>query len=377
MLLNRQITGLILLIFLNSFWLISCATVPNQQSSTPTAPKVRNSAELAKKENRGWLGVYTRQVTPEQIKANNLTDSGIAIHNIEQDGPADIGGIKKGDILLKLDGQKLPFDHSLGILSKLIKSAGYGKSVKLEVIRNGRKQILDVILNRTREEEQADLKKQTDIAEQAFNAGRLDEALGIYMKLLEKEETWEGGLGGSALKVILKMKSPPPIPEEANKHFIYGNTALKNAKTPEDAEVALVEYYLALKFAPWVAEYFWNISLAHEQKEEYLEAEKVLQLYTIAATKNLDPQQIKDIEEKRFQLEYKAKGKEEENKKLVVAQEQQKQARQRILQQREQCLKKVQAEADGRMWNIFESNQAFSRWIDSARARCKTTYSVD
>ncbi|MBN4078090.1 PDZ domain-containing protein, partial [Nitrospina gracilis] len=139
MLLKRHVTGLILIIFLNSFWLISCATAPNQQSSTSTTPKVRNSAELAKKENRGWLGVYTKPVTPQQIKANHLTDSGILIHNIEKDGPADIGGIKKGDILIKIDGQNIPFKLSLGVLQKTIKSAGYGKSVKVEVVRNGRK----------------------------------------------------------------------------------------------------------------------------------------------------------------------------------------------------------------------------------------------
>ncbi|MBN4078188.1 hypothetical protein JYT29_02535, partial [Nitrospina gracilis] len=172
-------------------------------------------------------------------------------------------------------------------------------------------------------------------------------------------------------------KTPPPIPEEANKHFIYGNTALKNSQKPEDIEVALNEYYLALKFAPWVPEYFWNISLAHEQKEEYFEAKAALQLYTKAASKNLNPQQIKDIENKRFQLEYKAKRNKEKKKGLAIAQEQKNQARQHILQQREQCLKRVQAEADKKMWNIFESYQTFDRWHEAAMARCKTTYSVD
>lgn len=224
---------------------------------------------------------------------------------------------------------------------------------------------------------QAELQKQKDTAEQAVKAGRLDEALGIFLKLLEEAGTYDSDLGGSAMAVVQKMETPPPIPEQARKHFIYANTALKNAQKLEDVAVALGEYYKALKLAPWVSEYFWNLSLAYKQHEDYLEARDALKIYFSAERKNLNPQQIKAIQENIYQLEYRAQEKVRKMKELGMAQERKRQARQRILQQRERCLKKVQDAAGARAWNIFESYQSYDRWHESELARCKTTYSVD
>ena len=227
------------------------------------------------------------------------------------------------------------------------------------------------------EARKAEYQKKKDTAERALQEGRLQEALDIYLKLLEEAKTYDSGLGESVRAVVRKMKAPPSIPEEARKHYIYGNTALKNAQKPRDIEVALNEYYIALKFAPWAPKYLWNLSLAHKLHEDYLKARDVLEIYTSVDRENLTARQIKDIEENIYRLEYLAREKERKTAEQEKERERERQAQRRILNQREQCLQKVKDEADGRAWNIFESYQSFDRWRESERARCRTQYSVD
>jgi predicted metalloprotease with PDZ domain len=51
----------------------------------------------------GYLGVSTEELSDAMKTALNV-ESGILVSGVQQDSPADVAGIKQGDIIVKIDG---------------------------------------------------------------------------------------------------------------------------------------------------------------------------------------------------------------------------------------------------------------------------------
>lgn len=68
---------------------------------------------------------------------------GLGVDGVRKDGPADKGGVKKGDIIIAMDGKKVSnvYDYMF-CLSKLQR----GKTVSVEVLRGENKEILLIVL---------------------------------------------------------------------------------------------------------------------------------------------------------------------------------------------------------------------------------------
>jgi len=81
-----------------------------------------------------WLGVNVQDLTPEMTEKFGLQEvKGVFIANVTKDGPADKAGIKKGDVLLKLDGREI---FSGEQFLEEIRSHNPGDVVQIEVWRN-------------------------------------------------------------------------------------------------------------------------------------------------------------------------------------------------------------------------------------------------
>lgn len=105
------------------------------------------------KVTRGWLGVMIQKITPELAESFKLSNShGALVNDVVPNGPAAQGGLKRGDIIVKFDGQEI---LSVENLPKQVAAAEPGKSVKVEVVRDGGKKTLDITLEKMKEEKQA------------------------------------------------------------------------------------------------------------------------------------------------------------------------------------------------------------------------------
>jgi serine protease DegQ len=91
---------------------------------------------------RGYIGVEQQNITEELATAFDLPQKdGVIIAGIVKDGPADKAGLKVGDILLKLDGQKISDTTQM---LNLIAAYAPGEKKSVELLRDGKNETLSI-----------------------------------------------------------------------------------------------------------------------------------------------------------------------------------------------------------------------------------------
>ena len=93
---------------------------------------------------RGWLGVMIQKITPELAKSFNLSQSeGALVGDVIPDGPAFKGGVKRGDVIIRFNGETV---KDMEDLPKIVASTTPNSIVDVEVIREGSKKTLQVTI---------------------------------------------------------------------------------------------------------------------------------------------------------------------------------------------------------------------------------------
>ena len=95
-----------------------------------------------KKVSRPNIGIYGINVTEDISKAYNLT-IGIYVNEVIKDSPAEKAGFKKGDIIIKADGQEIKTMDELNTLKYKHK---VGDTFKVTVLRDNKEIELSVVL---------------------------------------------------------------------------------------------------------------------------------------------------------------------------------------------------------------------------------------
>ncbi len=93
---------------------------------------------------RGWIGIMIQDVDDEVAEAVGLSEpEGVIVSEVLEDTPGQKAGLKVGDIILELDGEKFPSGRAFrnAIASKLP-----GTEVELTIFRDGRRKKLTVVL---------------------------------------------------------------------------------------------------------------------------------------------------------------------------------------------------------------------------------------
>jgi serine protease Do len=103
------------------------------------------------------IGVELREVTQEVARERKLPAvEGALVESVEDDGPAAKAGVKAGDVITGLDGERV---RSIRQLQRLVTDTPAGREVKMTVMRDGKK---------------VDLAVTPEAAEGPFAVGRLD-----------------------------------------------------------------------------------------------------------------------------------------------------------------------------------------------------------
>ena len=108
---------------------------------------------------RGWLGVAIQDMTQELAESFDLaTSRGVLVADVVPDGPAEAAGLKRGDVILRIDGASV---DDMGRLRNLVASAGVGAKLRLEVLREGEERSFEVELG-ARPDQEAQLARGRD-----------------------------------------------------------------------------------------------------------------------------------------------------------------------------------------------------------------------
>jgi len=92
--------------------------------------------------SRGYLGVTIGAITEDIQKSLNLADrNGAYVTEIVAGGPAAQGGVEVGDIIVRMNGQTVKDNTDL---TRRVAMVSAGQTIRLDVLRNGRLQTLQV-----------------------------------------------------------------------------------------------------------------------------------------------------------------------------------------------------------------------------------------
>ena len=101
------------------------------------AKEVMNDLVSFGKVKRGWLGVSIQNVTPEMAKLNNIKDleGGVILGDVFKDSAAEKGGLKRGDIITHVNGEKV---KDVNWFVQKIRTLAPSSETELKVIRRGK-----------------------------------------------------------------------------------------------------------------------------------------------------------------------------------------------------------------------------------------------
>ncbi len=183
------------------------------------------------KARRGWLGVRIQQVSPDIAESVGLKEpSGAMVAGVNDDGPADKGQVKSGDIILKFNDQAVKEMRNLPLL---VAQTDIGKDVPVTVWRDGKEVTLHVKVG-----ELPDDAKQAAATPDKPAPGKPTELTGLGVKLAELTPETRGKFQiGADQKgvVITDVEAGSPAAERGLKPGdVIVEVAQQEVKTPAD-----------------------------------------------------------------------------------------------------------------------------------------------
>ncbi len=93
-----------------------------------------------------YLGVYLEDVTPERAKNLNLREErGAMVMKVSEGSPAEKAGLKENDVIVSFNERPI---ESVRELQRVLAETPEGRTVQLEVLRDGNRQKLSATLSR-------------------------------------------------------------------------------------------------------------------------------------------------------------------------------------------------------------------------------------
>jgi serine protease Do len=138
--------------------------------------------------SRGWLGVLIQDVTPELARSFGMDNPGGALVARVLDGsPAQAANVEVGDVILNFNGHDI---RTSANLPPLVGQLRAGKTVKMTVLRQGKKQTIPVKIGELPDNDQDIYLSSIQKKNMGSRLGRL----GITVKDLSSEMQEETGI---------------------------------------------------------------------------------------------------------------------------------------------------------------------------------------
>jgi serine protease Do len=151
---------------------------------------------------RGWIGVSIQSVNPERAESFKLkSPQGALVGDVVPGGPAEAGGVQRGDVIVGFDGKEI---KDASDLPRIVAETPIKKSVVIKVIREGKEVDLKLIVAEMEEEKMASLKRKAP-----------EQDLGVTVDEITPRWAKEFNLRDRAGVVVMEVAPNSPA-EEAN-----------------------------------------------------------------------------------------------------------------------------------------------------------------
>lgn len=143
----KYLIGLTAAIILAAGIAIAQQPVPAPAPPSPPAdvePFERNFSIFV--DSGGYLGIYTENINNENVGRYRLNQvRGVGVTRVVKDSPAEKAGIRKDDVILRIDGENV---NSVRKLNRLIAEMAPDHSVRITVSRGGAEQELTATIGK-------------------------------------------------------------------------------------------------------------------------------------------------------------------------------------------------------------------------------------
>jgi serine protease Do len=96
------------------------------------------------KVTRGWIGVTIQELTPELAHEFGLKKSkGALVSDVAKDSPAGKAGIKRGDVIIELNGKEI---KDVSSLRNMVAQSKAGSEITLKMLRSGKELTVRVVI---------------------------------------------------------------------------------------------------------------------------------------------------------------------------------------------------------------------------------------
>jgi serine protease Do len=186
---------------------------------------------------RGWLGVQIQGVDESIAETLGLgKPRGALVAGIDDSGPAKPAGIKKGDVIVKFDGQEVKESRDL---PRMVAAAPVGKTVEVVVIRDGKEVTLSVTLGRLKEAKAASLTTAQD------DNSALKKALGLDLSQMTDELRHRYNIKDTVKGAVIT--SVDPNSPAADKRLQAGDVIVEIGQQPVSSPADVAKLLDALK----------------------------------------------------------------------------------------------------------------------------------
>lgn len=177
--------------------------IPSDLATHVTEQLIKN-----KRVSRGWLGVTIQDLTPEMAESQGLKfKEGAIVTELVEDSPALDAGIKRGDIVVSLNGKQV---KDATKLTRMVGALIANSKNKFVVVRNGKRKTISVTVGE-RPDNVSTLSGEDDMRPES---AKTDESLGVSLLPLNRStrrslnlKSDEPGL------MIVEIKNTSPLYE--------------------------------------------------------------------------------------------------------------------------------------------------------------------
>ncbi|MEM9571209.1 MAG: Do family serine endopeptidase [Pseudomonadota bacterium] len=182
---------------------------------------------------RGWFGVNIQNADRDLAQAYGLEEgTGVILTRIADDGPASKADFEIGDLILTFDGRPVTNERAL---SRIVADTEIGKTVDVELVRDGRKRTVTFELGELSSNDDAEEEETIET-----DSTLTDNPLGVDFVELTEADRRRYGIPGDINGVLVRSVSPRgPSFGKLRKGDVVMEMAFETVESPEDALIAM------------------------------------------------------------------------------------------------------------------------------------------